>query len=863
MKKTTTLLIALIAFWLHVDFVMAISTTTDKVYIDNFWMVKGEQQVVGLRLTNMTRYTAFQCDVFLPEGMTFAMNDQSSPTVSLGSANAQSHIIQASDIGNNGIRIVAMSMSNVAFSSENTVVNITVNAGANVVGQKTINIKNVRLVNVAQRTEFEAPATQATANIVEKRTVITAKDCTRKYGDANPAFEYTIEGPAIEGTPEITCSATTTSAVGAYDIVVKKGTIENTCVDFVAGKLTVEKTSLVIAAKDYTIKQGEALPAYEVTYSGFKNNETDEALTKKPTVTCAATSGSAVGAYDIIVSGAEAENYDITLTKGTLTIAEADPVTVTAKSYTREYGEANPTFEYSTEGKALEGIPEVSCEATASSPVGTYDIVVKKGTVTNYNDSYVNGKLTITKASLTVTAKNYVVKQGESLPTFDVTYSGFKNDETASVLTKNPKIVCTVNSTNVLGIYDITVSGAEAKNYDVNYVAGTLTVIDADAVVVTAKSYIREYGEANPAFEYEAVGKALEGTPEISCEATEASSVGTYDIVIKKGSVTNYNDSYVYGTLTITKAPLTITAKNYTIKQGDALPTFEVTYAGFKNNETEKTLTKKPTITCIATQGCAVGTYDIIVSGAEAKNYDISYVAGTLTVIDADAVAVTAKSYTRKYGEANPVFEYEVVGEALVGTPEIFCEATKASPAGTYDIVVKQGTVKNYNVTYVAGKLTITKAQLAVGVKDVTITEGDAIPAFTLTYSGFLNKDTDATALTEKPTATTTATSNSPAGTYDITVSGGSAKNYELSYTSGVLTILQKKVELPGDANNDGVVNVFDVTAMVNYILGSPSDNFVFDAADVNGDGIVNVFDVTKVVNIILGVDVGAKERDE
>ena len=133
-------------------------------------MVKGEQQVVGLRLTNMTRYTAFQCDVVLPEGMTFAMNDQSSPTVSLGSANAQSHIIQANDIGNNGIRIVVMSMSNVAFSSENAVVNITVNADANEVGQKIVIIKNVRLVNVDQRTEFEAPTTQTTANIVEKRT---------------------------------------------------------------------------------------------------------------------------------------------------------------------------------------------------------------------------------------------------------------------------------------------------------------------------------------------------------------------------------------------------------------------------------------------------------------------------------------------------------------------------------------------------------------------------------------------------------------------------------------------------------------------------------------------------------------------
>ena len=64
-----------------------------------------------------------------------------------------------------------------------------------------------------------------------------------------------------------------------------------------------------------------------------------------------------------------------------------------------------------------------------------------------------------------------------------------------------------------------------------------------------------------------------------------------------------------------------------------------------------------------------------------------------------------------------------------------------------------------------------------------------------------------------------------------------------------------------GDANGDGNVNVFDVTAIVNYILGSPSGNFVFQAADVNNDGNVNVFDVTKVVNIILGVNANANLR--
>ena len=70
---------------------------------------------------------------------------------------------------------------------------------------------------------------------------------------------------------------------------------------------------------------------------------------------------------------------------------------------------------------------------------------------------------------------------------------------------------------------------------------------------------------------------------------------------------------------------------------------------------------------------------------------------------------VTAKSYTRIYGDENPVFEYTVTGGALDGTPEITCEATKDSPVGTYDIIVKRGTETNFNVTYVNGLLTVVK----------------------------------------------------------------------------------------------------------------------------------------------------------
>ena len=84
--------------------------------------------------------------------------------------------------------------------------------------------------------------------------------------------------------------------------------------------------------------------------------------------------------------------------------------------------------------------------------------------------------------------------------------------------------------------------------------------------------------------------------------------------------------------VTIAKAPLKITAKSYTRKQGEANPEFGVTYEGFKNNETDAVLTTKPTVTCAATKDSPAGTYDITVSGAVAGNYEISYVAGTLTV---------------------------------------------------------------------------------------------------------------------------------------------------------------------------------------------------------------------------------------
>ena len=638
----------------HIKFLLLVVllTVVGRTYADNLTVANvelkpGESKNVAISLENPTKkYTAFQFDLELPEGVTVELKNNGKPKISLNEDRIDDHTLTVQDLGSGTYRLLCFSMTNAElYGTSGTLITMTLHADDNAsAGAKTGNIKSQVFTETSgtqvKWDDFSFTITIAAAVVPE----VTADNKSREYGEENPTFTYTTSA-SLTGEPSLTTTATKTSPIGEYDIVVERGTITG---DYTAknGKLTITKAPLTITAKSYSIKQGDALPTFEAEYSGFKNNETASVLTTQPTITTSATSASEPGTYEIIVSDASATNYDISYVKGTLTITKADEVVVTAKSYSRKYGEANPAFEYTTSGATLSGTPSITCAATATSPVGEYDIVASKGTVTNYNVTYVNGKLTITKAPLTITAKSYTIKQGDALPTFEAEYSGFKNNETKAVLSAQPRITTSATSASAPGTYDIVVSGASATNYDISYVKGTLTITKADEVVVTAKSYSRKYGEANPTFEYTTSGATLSGTPSVTCAATATSPVGEYDIVASKGTVTNYNVTYVNGKLTITKAPLTITAKSYTIKQGDALPTFEAEYSGFKNNETSSVLSAQPRITTSATSASEPGTYEIIVSDASATNYDISYVKGTLTISAVEVKPVTETETT-------------------------------------------------------------------------------------------------------------------------------------------------------------------------------------------------------------------------
>jgi|GEM_PF-1580057 len=124
-----------------------------------------------------------------------------------------------------------------------------------------------------------------------------------------------------------------------------------------------------------------------------------------------------------------------------------------------------------------------------------------------------------------------------------------------------------------------------------------------------------------------------------------------------------------------------------------------------------------------------------------------------------------------------------IVNDTLSGVP---------TQAGSYNFVLKAAdSAATPQSTTLAYNLTVDKAPLTVTAVSTTKSIGSVNPALTASYTGFVNGDTGAV-LAGSPIITTTATTSSPYGTYDITISQGTlnAPNYAFSFVNGTLGVL-------------------------------------------------------------------------
>lgn len=329
---------------------------------------------------------------------------------------------------------------------------------------------------------------------------VSAKDLTREYGEDNPILKYELIG--LKGNdnvdnvlltpPILSTTATPSSNVGEYSIIVNGGSSHNYTLSYRSGILTVNKAPLSVIVENADRLYGEANPTFKRSYLGFKLGDTENtAFSVRPTVSCSATKSSNVGEYPIIVSGGISKNYEVmSYENGILTITKATAI-LTPINKERYYFEDNPSFDFTLSGlrnndskSCVTVLPQYTCSATKLSDVGTYTINASGATAANYSFEYGEGSLIVNPRQLTASVGNYSRIYGADNPIFEISYTGFVNNEDATILSKPSVATCSATKLSDVGSYPITLSGGSATNYIIsNYNNGTLTIDKADQTI--------------------------------------------------------------------------------------------------------------------------------------------------------------------------------------------------------------------------------------------------------------------------------------------------------------------------------------------------------------------------------------------
>lgn len=214
----------------------------------------------------------------------------------------------------------------------------------------------------------------------------------------------------------------------------------------------------------------------------------------------------------------------------------------------------------------------------------------------------------------------------------------------------------------------------------------------------------------------------------------------------------------------------------------------------------------------LGTKGVGTFTDFITADFAASEGIPASRGASALTVTPR-ALTVTAGNRTKVYGAQVPTPTFTITGfvngdtvSVVSGSPALTTTATPSSHVqpSPYAINVAAGTLASANysfTTFVGGSLTITPAKLTVTANNTSKVFGQALPALTASYKGFLNGDTAASL--NKPVAfTTDAKQFSVPGTYKITAKAASDPDYTITFVQGKLTVRQ--VGLMPDARHPG-----------------------------------------------------------
>ncbi|MEE1945818.1 MBG domain-containing protein [Pedobacter sp. KR3-3] len=656
-------------------------------------------------------------------------------------------------------------------------------------------------------------------NIATRPITIIADAKSKTYGDADPALTYALTGSlAFSDTFAGALTRNPGQNVGAYAIT--QGTLalsSNYVLTYVGANLSIGAKTITVTADAKNKTYGDLDPALTYAFSPAL------AFTDTFVGSLSRAAGENVGAYAINQGTlALSSNYVLAYTNANLNIG-VKTIAVTADAKNKTYGDLDPALTYAfSPALAFTDAFTGSLSRTAGENVGTYGInqgsLVLNG---NYALTYTGANLSIGTKAITVIADAKSKTYGDLDPALTYTFSPALafSDAFAGSLSRTA-------GENV-GTYGINQGSlALSGNYVLTYTGANLS-IGAKAITVVADAKNKTYGNADPALTYTFNPALVSGdnfTGALSRTAGE--NIGTY--AINQNSLAlngNYILNYTGANLTIGAKTITVIADAKSKIYGSADPALTYTFSpALISGDSFTGAISRAT-------GENVGTYAIGQNTlALSSNYILNYTGANLAITKKplDVIAGNAsKTYNGlAFNGGNGVTYSGFVGtdnatNSLTGTLTYTGTAQGAINAGTYVITPAGYASANYQPNYVSGNLTVNKAALTAKADDKARCYGQPNPAFTVTYTGFVNGET-ASALATAPALTTTANGNSIANSYPINITGAVSNNYTFTYQNGTLTInplpIVNITSSKGASLSKGETTVLAATGGISYV---------------------------------------------
>ena len=448
------------------------------------------------------------------------------------------------------------------------------------------------------------------------------------------------------------------------------------------------------------------------------------------------------------------------------------------------------TFEWKKNGTVISGASAATYNATTA---GTYTITVKEGSSCTKSDEVI-----ITSTAPSVNLGNDITLCASPSATLNAGISG-------------ATYVWTKNGTTIAGQTSQTLSVNQAGTYGVTVsISGCGS--GSDQIVVTSNLVNAQGGSRCGAGQV-----TLQVTDPGTSYAWYATSTGGSPLATGASyspNVTNTTTYYVQSNATVS-SPECATASVWTASTEYTRQTSEQVIT-VKYNDNLYTLVSGVWWTAnnqpdlfpnIWTKGSAcTGTTSSCARTA---------VVATVNTNCGIAPNISFNNMTKTYGDAsftmnatsnsNGQITYSIQsgsGATITSNGQV-----TITGAGTVVVLASQAASGNYNAGTATATLQINKKSLTATADSKTKTYLASNPTLTITYTGFVNNETSSV-IDTKPSITTTATKNSAAGQYPITLSGGNDNNYSLTLVNGTLSIT---TDSPLGINDDGQDNAITI----------------------------------------------------